>query len=138
MGRRLTGVAVAALAVLAAGCGENTNYQGGVEPTPPEGGTRAPGVNISSLNQLRSAVIRITDKGFAPDSAAVQVTDPVIWQNRTTTRQSLRKLTGPGAAFASGPLEPEQSYQREFPKPGKVIVRLDTNPPRDMVVTINK
>jgi plastocyanin len=130
--------ATVSLALLPAGCGSKTNYKGGEVPQAAEGGAREPGTDINSLDELRGVVIRIGPDGFEPKQVVVQAADSVSWLNVDTEEHRVEKIKGQGSDFASRPLGRGQVYRRTFAKPGKVTVRVDTEPETEMVVTVFK
>src|SRR5918998_1145162 len=103
-----------------------------------EGGVREPDTDISSLDELRGVLVRVTPAGFEPEDVVVQAGDSVSWKNTDPEEHRIRKVDGQGADFTSRLLSRRSVYQRTFPKPGKVTVEVDTKPKSRMVVTVFK
>jgi plastocyanin len=134
--RTLTALVAIALAAAAAGCGKKQQYKGGETPPAAEGGTRDPGTDISSLDELREVQVRITPEGFEPPDVAIESGDTVIWRNKDSKPRRVRRVPGPGGEFRSRRLRPGESYHFTFVEDGKVRVETDTKPKSRMTVTI--
>jgi hypothetical protein len=129
--------AAAAIGLTGAGCSK-VHYKGGQVPKAQEGGLREPGTDISSLDELRGVVVRITPNGFSPTHVSVFPIDIVAFQNVSPGQVTIRKVAGQGKPFRSAPIDNSDVYQHKFAKPGKVVVRAEGAAKGEIVITVNK
>ena len=136
LSRPLTALVATALLAAPVGCGKKQQYKGGETPPAAEGGTREPGTDISSLDELREVAVRITPNGFEPPDVAIETGDTVIWKNTDEESHRVRKLPGAGGEFRSRRIRPGESYHFSFVESGKFRVETDTEPKSRMTVTV--
>jgi plastocyanin len=67
-------------------------------------------------------VINIKDLKFEPEKVKIPSGTTAIFTNNDTVPHSITKVSGPGADFDSGPVQPGGTYQQIFRDTGTVRI----------------
>lgn len=142
MKRWVTVVSVAfAVSFVLAACGGG----GGAPPPPPP---PAPGeASTPTTPEMPSepgdvaggkTVVDIRDLKFVPETVTVPSGTTVVFTNSDKVPHTIKKTSGPGEDFDSGPLSPGATYQQVFSEQGRVKIKDPDRPETELEIIVEK
>lgn len=111
---------VTAMALLVAGCGGGGG--GGGAPAGSSSGPYAPPMQEPCQVKEGRVVVDIRETEFVCDELTVPAETQVIWTNSDEVEHGVKKESGPGSDFNSGPLQPGSTFSQVLEEKGEYTI----------------
>jgi plastocyanin len=83
-------------------------------------------------------VVDIRDLKFVPETVTIPAGTTVVFTNSDKVPHTLRKKSGPGPDFDSGPLNAGATFQQVFPEEGRIKITDPDRPETELTVIVEK
>jgi plastocyanin len=124
-------IACLALTLTFAACGGDDDDDGGGSSDVPTAPTQKP-----SGGGGGTATVDMKDIQFVPKAVTVKAGTTITWTNSDSVPHTVTKDGGPGDDFDSGNVEPGDTFEQTFDKPGKVDYVCTIHPGQAGTVTV--